>query len=95
MHNIPRDFEWDERKRRSNIVKHGVDFDDVEEIFADPHGCDAISKGEHDEPRYVRIGALRGFIVTVVYTRRGDSLRIISARIASRQERARYGGQTR
>lgn len=87
-------FEWDERKRLSNIIKHGIDFDDVDEVFADPQGYDAPSKGEYGERRSVRNGALRGAIVTVVYTKRGDNVRIISARAARKEERARYGPRT-
>jgi uncharacterized protein len=87
-------FEWDENKRLANLAKHGIDLDDVDAVFADPDGYDGASAGEHGERRFVRIGKLAGLIVTVVYTTRGDATRIISARVARRSERARYGGRS-
>ena len=84
-------LEWDANKRRTNIAKHGIDFDDVAAVFVDPKAHDAPSKGEHGEPRRVRIGQLVGHIITVVYTKRGDILRIISARVARKAERALHG----
>jgi uncharacterized DUF497 family protein len=51
-----------------------------------------MREGEYGEPRRIRIGQLKGLVTTVVYTLRGAILRIISARSASRAERARYEG---
>jgi uncharacterized DUF497 family protein len=84
------DFEWDEHKRRANIAKHGIDFADVEEVFRDRGSRDALAGGEHGEVRRVRIGRFKSRVITVVYTMRGDVLRIISARNARRTERAFY-----
>lgn len=81
-------FEWDEKKRNSNLEKHGIDFVDAIEIFLSAH-VDVVSK-HPGELRHEATGEVAGRIVTVVHTRRGDVIRLISARIARRNERERY-----
>jgi uncharacterized protein len=83
-------FEWDEDKRRSNIEKHGIDFDDAKDVFSDPAAY-SYSTRSVDEPRHVTVGTVKGVLMAVVYTLRGALIRIISARIARRSERERYG----
>jgi uncharacterized protein len=80
---------WDERKRLVNIEKHGLDFLDALEVFETPHIIvPSIHKGE--EARFLAIGVLQGRYVTVVYTMRGEVIRIISFRRARREERQTY-----
>ncbi len=81
-------FEWDEPKRKSNIEKHGIDFVDAIAIFAEAH-VDVASK-HSSEPRREATGKLGDRFITVVYTIRGDVIRVISARIARRHDRERY-----
>jgi hypothetical protein len=82
-------FEWDERKRRSNLEKHGLDFIDVVEVFEAPYlVVPSTYAGEED--RYLAIGFLEGRLVTVVYTTRSEAIRIISFRRARREERQKY-----
>ena len=85
-------FEWDSRKARSNLAKHGVGFEEASTIFGDPLSL-TILDPEHSlsEERYITMGrAFTGKLLVVVHTERGDNIRIISARRASRRERKFY-----
>ena len=89
------EFEWDPAKATRNIEKHAIDFDTAAEIFDDPDLFLVIDSRTYGERRYQAIGASRGVILFVAYTMRGDNVcRIISARRASRRERAAYTLQT-
>ncbi len=81
-------FEWDEKKRKSNLEKHGIDFADAIEIFARAHVD--VASNHPGEFRRESTGRLDDRIITVIYTRRGVAIRVISARIARRNERERY-----
>ncbi|HEX6813210.1 MAG TPA: BrnT family toxin [Planctomycetota bacterium] len=85
-------FEWDERKSISNRRKHGVSFDEAASAFGDPFSI-TIPDPDHseEEDRFVLIGeSVRGRLVVVVHTERGDNLRMISARVAKPSERRTY-----
>ena len=85
------DFEWDENKRRQNLADHKVDFRDVISVFFDPYALDEEDTGTYDEIRYRTIGMSReGRAFFVVYTWRGNAIRIISARKAEPYERRKY-----
>jgi uncharacterized DUF497 family protein len=85
------EFEWDPAKATRNVEKHGVDFDTAAEIFDDPNLFVVTDSRTYGERRYQAIGASRGVILFVAYTMRADNVcRIISARRASRRERAAY-----
>ena len=75
-------FEWDESKRRSNIIKHGIDFSDATEVFYDPATYAFLSPQPSNERRYVAVGLMRGVLIAVIFTIRGDAARIISAHAA-------------
>lgn len=81
-------FEWDERKRAANLVKHGLDFLDAGDIFSAPHVV--VPSTHESEPRFLAIGTLQGRHVTVVYTTRGATVRVISFRRARHEERQKY-----
>ncbi len=85
-------FEWDDAKASQNRTKHGVAFEEAATVFADTLSL-TIDDPLHsvEEERFVTIGesALRRLIV-VVHTERGDTIRIISARQATRRERRDY-----
>ena len=85
-------FEWDENKAKQNLKKHGVSFEEAATVFggllsrtiADPLHSE-------DEDRFVILGESHGRrLVVVVFTERGENIRIISARRASRRERKDY-----
>jgi uncharacterized DUF497 family protein len=85
-------FEWDSRKARSNLSKHGINFEEASTIFGDSLSL-TIPDPDHSitERRYITIGgAFDGKLLVVVHTDRSDNIRIISARRASRRERRFY-----
>ena len=89
---MPLSFEWDEAKARTNARKHGVRFEEAATVFADPVSL-TIPDPAHSEAedRYVILGeSYTGKLLVVVHTERGDNLRIISARRATRRERQNY-----
>jgi uncharacterized protein len=84
-------FEWDEQKNEENIRKHGIDFTDVQEMFSAPMLIDLDDRVEYDEERWIGIGLLRNIVAVIVFTERiNDTIRIISARKATKYERQRY-----
>jgi len=82
---------WDPRKARSNVAKHGVAFEDAELVLSDPVALTIEDPDSLAESRQVTVGmdALSRVIV-VVFTQRGEVMRIISARKATRKEREAY-----
>ena len=89
---MPLTFEWHSPKARSNFAKHGVGFEEASTVFGDPLSL-TIPDPEHSrmEERFVTMGtAFTGKLLVVVHTDRGDNIRIISARRASRRERKGY-----
>lgn len=82
-------FEWDDNKRNVNLEKHKIDFIDAMEIFNDSERLESeIVK--NNEVRYQTLGKVGEVVLLVVYTRREEKLRIISARRASKNERKIY-----
>ena len=82
-------FEWDSRKASSNLSKHGVSFEVAATVFGDLSSL-TIPDPDHSvmERRFITMGrAFDGKLLVVVHTDRGDNIRIISARGASRRER--------
>ena len=82
-------YEWDEHKRLLNLRKHGFDFADAVFVFESPHVV-VPSIQDGDERRFLATGIMEGRMVTVVYTLRGQAVRIISMRRARHEERQRY-----
>ena len=85
-------FEWHEQKAIENLRKHGVSFEEAKSVFNDPFAI-TIADPEHstDEDRFVDIGlSSEGQVLVVVYTERGENIRIISSRKATRAERSTY-----
>ncbi len=85
-------FEWDDEKARANLVKHEVSFEAGCLVFDDPSFVDEADD-DPDEPRFRATGMVGGRLLTVIYTERGDRIRIISSRKASRREKVDYHGQ--
>ena len=85
-------FEWDPQKAESNIEKHGVSFEEASTVFRDTLSL-TIDDPLHsiDEDRVVLIGmSNKNRLLVVVHTERGDNIRIISARKATKEERKNY-----
>lgn len=88
----PDGFEWDPDKNRQNIEKHGIDFEDAVEIF---YGLHVVRpSGRSGETRWIAIGETETRTVAVVFTWRGDQIRIISARRARSNEKRAYRKET-
>lgn len=94
-------FEWDARKAAANRAKHGVSFEEAATVFADPGALDGPDlRHSEAESRFLRVGrAATGRVLVVAYTvrRRDDEerIRVISARRASREERAAHAAPSR
>jgi uncharacterized DUF497 family protein len=84
-------FEWDAAKGRSNLEKHGVSFEAARCVFDDVFACERFDiDDEHGEIRGVITGVVNDVVLTVVYTERGERIRIISARKATKHEQREY-----
>ncbi|MGH9807608.1 MAG: BrnT family toxin [Terriglobia bacterium] len=83
--------QWDQAKNRANLAKHGVDFSDAVAVFEDDLALTRPDLDSRSEIRSVILG-MDGFgrHLVVVFTDRGTSIRIISARLATKQERKSY-----
>jgi uncharacterized protein len=83
------EFEWDEKKAQSNVARHRIHFQQVLPVFFDPFRLEDEDR-RYTEERFRLIGQAHGRVLFVVYTWRGDNIRIISARKATKDERERY-----
>ncbi len=85
-------YEWDLQKARRDLQKHGVAFDEAASVFLDPTAL-TFSDPDHseEEDREITIGLSgKGRVIFVSHCERGERLRLISARKASRKERQQY-----
>ena len=85
-------FEWDPHKAAKNLAKHGVSFQEAESVFGDALGRIATDpRHSIDEERYVLLGVShRHRLLAVMFTDRGEVIRLISARRATPRERRDY-----
>ena len=84
-------FEWNPEKAAKNYSKHKISFEEAAEIFRYPMYEIIDNRFQYDEIRYIGIGRNRHMVIfTVVYTERGSTIRIISARRANKKERQLY-----
>ena len=86
------DFEWDNQKNTTNIAKHGIDFEFAKEIFSDIWISKPDNLKDYGESRFIAIGCLEEFVILAVYTLRGQKIRLISVRLANKEERRIYYG---
>ena len=87
---IYKHYEWDREKAKRNKIKHGVSFKTATAVFDDPHRLDLPDNSHSfDEARRKVIGMADG-ILFVIYTERGERIRLISAREAEEDERSDY-----
>lgn len=85
-------FEWDDKKAKINDHKHGVSFDEAQTVFTDDFSI-LIPDLEHsgDEDRLVIMGiSHKRRLLVVIFTERGDNIRLISARKATSAEQKKY-----
>ena len=87
-------FEWDPKKAKRNLKKHGVPFEEAVTVFYDPMSA-TFDDPDHSvgEYRYITIGlSSRDRLLVIAHAERGESIRIISARPATAHERKRHEG---
>jgi hypothetical protein len=87
------DFEWDEKKRKANIKKHGIDFINAPMVFDSYTLTIEDDRFDYGEERFVSFGILEGRVVVIVHTENDDSIRIISIRRATKYEEKAYFSQ--
>jgi uncharacterized DUF497 family protein len=92
LHNYGMNYEWDENKAKTNFIKHAVTFDEAKTVFDDPLYVDFFDPDHSiEECRYLRLGlSAHQRLLLVSYTERCGTIRIISARFATRSERKSY-----
>lgn len=84
-------FDWDPLKNLANEAKHGISFEEATDVFDDmAHIVENSTRPEYGEERLLAIGHVGLQLVSVIFTYRHGDQRIISARRAKRNERARY-----
>jgi uncharacterized DUF497 family protein len=86
------EFEWDPQKAAANLAKHTVSFEDAATVFGDPLGrIMADPRHSTGEERLVLLGLSQDkHLLAVMYVDRGEAIRIVSARRATRSERRTY-----
>ena len=85
-------FEWDDNKNQMNKRKYGISFDEAAFVFQDDYRLEYPDYWHSDdEERYITIGKVDK-VLFVVYTERNEDIRLISARIADKDERKMYYG---
>lgn len=87
-------IEWDSKKARINLEKHGVSFETAQYIFSDPQRLWHLDRSENNtsqKERWQSLGKI-GKVLFVVYEEHGEKIRIISARLANKNDRRSYNG---
>jgi uncharacterized DUF497 family protein len=84
-------IEFDQRKATSNLKKHGVSFDEAASALLDPMALVREDEDAKEELRFLLVGmSNKGHLLTVCYTLRVEVIRLISARLATKNERRQY-----
>jgi uncharacterized DUF497 family protein len=91
VHTLDQDYQWDPEKADLNRKKHGIDFADAVGVFEDDWALTLGEQVVESEQRFATVGVdFLGRIIVVIYVYRGDDIRIISARPATKAERGMY-----
>jgi hypothetical protein len=83
-------FTWDKSKQQANLKKHGLDFADVEQVFAGHTFTRPDSRFDYSEQRFNTIGMLVLDVVVIAHTETEETIHLISMRKAERHERENY-----
>ena len=86
------DFEFDDRKNKTNKEKHGIDFIEAQQIWGDAERIEIPARTE-DEPRHLVIGKIGEKCWSAVITLRTPKIRIISVRRSRKEETEIYEGE--
>jgi uncharacterized DUF497 family protein len=82
--------EWDEGKNRKNIAKHGLSFEDADQVFSGPCVTFEDDRFAYGEERLITLGLLAGRLVVIAHSPRDEGTRIISMRKGNRREQKIY-----
>ena len=85
------EFEWEDAKAATNFRKHKVTFEQARAAYDDPDHVE-VDDPDPDEPRFNRLCMLKQDLLVVTYTERGNRVRIIAARPATKHEQQTYFG---
>ena len=83
-------FEWDEEKDRINFYKHGIHFKTAAKVFLDPNKLIREDEEHREELRYDVLGRVGKILFVVCAFRQENTVRLISARLATPTEKERY-----
>ena len=86
-------YDWDEAKNRKNLAKHGLSFEDAEQVFAGPCVTFEDDRFTYGEERLITLGLLAGRLVVIAHAPRDGGTRIISMRKGNRREQKIYQEQ--
>lgn len=86
-------FEWDDEKYKINVKKHKIHFEDAARVFFDENAIFYYDELHSDDEERIKVIGMVENIISVIYTERGEKIRIISARPADKSERNDYYGQ--
>jgi uncharacterized protein len=84
------EFEWDAAKNETNFVKHGLKFEDAEQVLSGPCISFEDDRFDYGEQRLVTLGLLAGRVVVIAHVPRDAGTRIISMRKGNRREQEIY-----
>ena len=79
-------FEWDENKRKLNIQKHGIDFEDAKRVFEGISLTFQDNRFDYGEQRLITMGLLYEIVIVIAHTEIDETIRIISMRKATKNE---------
>ena len=83
-------YEWDETKSRKNAAKHGLSFEDAEQVFSGPCVTFEDDRFDYGESRLITLGLLAGRLIVIAHSPRDEGTRIISMRKGNRREQKIY-----
>jgi uncharacterized protein len=83
-------YEWDEAKNRKNFAKHGLSFEDAEQVLSGPCITFEDDRFDYGEERLVTLGLLAGRLVVIAHAPRDEGTRIISMRKGNLREQKIY-----
>jgi uncharacterized protein len=83
-------YEWGESKNRKNLAKHGLSFEDAEQVFSGPCVTFVDDRFDYGEKRLITLGLLAGRLVVIAHSPRDEGTRIISMRKGNRREQKIY-----
>ena len=86
-------FEWDPKKEKENIRNHGLSFSVAKFAFNDPERMERFDLAHSEFENRWQTLALVNKVLFVVYTEQGETIRLISARIADENEERIYNGE--